>query len=73
MIAPTLFDPGPPDTPPGDDAAPLAGGAGVSAPNGSPEFTRLPLTPPATRREDLVHPPAAAGQRDPDAGAGGRL
>lgn len=30
-----------------DDAAPLAGGAGVNRPNTSPDPTRLPLTPPA--------------------------
>ncbi len=44
MIA-TLFDPDPPD--PKNDAAPLAGGAGVNGPNTSPDVTRLPLTPPA--------------------------
>lgn len=46
MTAPTLFDPRPPDTPPGNDAAPLAGGAGVKGRNTSPDSTRLPLTPP---------------------------
>lgn len=47
MIAPTLFDPGPPD--PGNDAAPRGGGAGVNGSNTSPDSTlaRLPLTPPA--------------------------
>lgn len=30
-----------------DDAAPLAGGAGVNGPNTSPDPTRLPLIPPA--------------------------
>jgi hypothetical protein len=46
MNTPTLFDPGPPD--PRNDAAPLAGGAGVNGPNTSPDsrFARLPLMPP---------------------------
>lgn len=35
------------NTPPRNDAAPLAGGAGVNGPNTSPDSTRLPLTPPA--------------------------
>lgn len=45
-----LFDhpPDPPgDGPPRNDAAPLAGGAGVNIPSGTPELTRLPLIPPA--------------------------
>ena len=45
---PPLF-PRPPDTdPPKNDAAPLAGGAGVNGPNTSPDSTlaRLPLMPP---------------------------
>ncbi len=41
----TLFDPGPPD--PKNDAAPLAGGAGVNGANGAHNLTRLSLTPPA--------------------------
>ena len=45
--APPLFA-RPPDTPPRNDAAPLAGGAGVNGPNTSPNSTlaRLPLRPP---------------------------
>ena len=35
------------NTPLFDDAAPLAGGAGVNRPNTSPDSIRLPLTPPA--------------------------
>lgn len=35
------------NTPPFDDAAPLAGGAGVNGPNTSPDLTRLSLSPPA--------------------------
>lgn len=37
------------NTPPRDDAAPLAGGAGVNGPNTPPDstFARLPLMPPA--------------------------
>lgn len=37
------------NTPPINDAAPLAGGAGVNGPNAGPDSTlaRLPLTPPA--------------------------
>lgn len=36
------------NTPPRNDAAPLAGGAGVNGPNTSPDstFARLPLMPP---------------------------
>lgn len=36
------------NTPPRNDAAPLAGGAGVNGPNTSPDstFAKLPLTPP---------------------------
>jgi len=49
MNTPTLFDPGAPDHPTKDDAAPLAGGAGVNSPNTSSDSTvaRLPLIPPA--------------------------
>jgi len=35
----------PPDPPPGNDAAPLAGGAGVSGPIESHNLTRLPSIP----------------------------
>jgi hypothetical protein len=35
------------NTPPRNDAAPLAGGAGVNCPSDAHNFTRLPLTPPA--------------------------
>lgn len=35
------------NTTPFDDAAPLAGGAGVNGPSDAHKFTRLPLTPPA--------------------------
>ena len=53
----TLFDPDPPD--PRNDAAPLAGGAGVNGPNTSPDSTsaRLPLTPPARHNA----PPGTSG------------
>ena len=34
-------------TAPRNDAAPLAGGAGVNDPNSHPDLIRLPLTPPA--------------------------
>lgn len=49
MTHPELFDPGPPD--PGDDAAPLAGGAGVEGIKLSPDsIARLAsLMPPARR------------------------
>ena len=46
MIAPNLFDPGPPK----DDDAPRPGSNGASAEDQtSPNLTRLPLTPPARR------------------------
>lgn len=57
MTAPTLFDPRPPDTPPGNDAAPSGNGASANRPNTSPESTRLPLTPPAWHNA----PPGTSG------------
>lgn len=36
-------------TPPKNDAAPLAGGAGVNGPNDPQNLTQLPLTPPSHR------------------------
>ena len=47
MTLPTLFDPRPPD--PGDDAAPLAGGASVNKPTGHRENTAQDVAPPASR------------------------
>ena len=45
----TLFDPGPPD--PRNDAAPLAGGAGVNGPNTSPDssLSKSQAMPPVRR------------------------
>ena len=40
-----------------DDAAPLAGGAGVNGPSDAHKFTRLPLTPPARHNA----PPGTSG------------
>ena len=49
MSEPTLFDPGPPD--PKNDAAPLAGGAGVNKPDTSPKSKpKHPRPSPALRR-----------------------
>ena len=50
----------PPDTPPGNDAAPLAGGAGVNRPSTSPDPMRLPLIPPARRKSPAGTSDAAA-------------
>ncbi len=48
MIAPNLFDPGPPDPDPKKDAAPRLGRNGASADDQTSQHrTRLPLTPPA--------------------------
>lgn len=47
MIVRSLFDPVSPDRPPGNDAAPLAGGAGVNDQRTSPHLTALPPIPPA--------------------------
>lgn len=57
MIGPSPFEPPPPlfarppSPPPKNDAAPLAGGAGVNRSKSRPDsmFARLPLTPPVRR------------------------
>ena len=48
MNTPTLFDPKPPDRPPGNDAAPGGAGAGVNGPNSRPNHIAKtpPLSPP---------------------------
>lgn len=50
MIAPTHVDPRPPAPPPKNDAAPLAGGAGVKNWPLNPTSILLILTPPARRK-----------------------
>lgn len=49
MIGPTLFEGNPPD--PGDDATPLAGGAGVYGSSGHQHHTRSPQIGPTARRD----------------------
>lgn len=48
--------------PPRNDAAPLAGGAGVNSPNSAPELTRLPLIPPARSNAPRGRPNTASGR-----------
>lgn len=61
MNAPNLFDSGPPDTPPKNDATPSGNGASVNGPNASPDPTHLPLMPPV--RNDAPETSRIAARR----------
>ncbi len=50
------------NTPLFDEAAPLAGGAGVNGPSYAHKFTRLPLTPPARHNAPAGTSGVAAGR-----------
>lgn len=49
-------------SPPTNDAAPLAGGAGVNGPSDAHKFTQLPLTPPARHNAPAGTSGVAAGR-----------
>lgn len=66
MNTPTLFDPKPPDRPPGNDAAPGGAGAGVNGPNSCPNHSANAPPPVPQVRHDAPETSLVAADRIAD-------